>query len=505
MFDNLSEKLGGILDRLTGRGALSEADIDAAMREIRRALLEADVALDVVRSFIEKVREQAIGVTVVKSVTPGQMVVKIVHDQLIETLGSEGQTIDLNAPAPVAIMMVGLQGSGKTTTTAKLARRLTTRDKKKVLMASLDVYRPAAQEQLAILGRDLSIETLPVVEGQKPEQIAQRALQAGKLGGYDVVLLDTAGRTTLDEDMMSEAANVKAAAKPHEVLLVADSLTGQDAVNLARSFDERVGLTGIVLTRVDGDGRGGAALSMRAVTGKPIKLIGTGEKTDALEDFHPSRIAGRILGMGDVVSLVEKAAAHIDAEKAARVAEKMRKGKFDLADMREQLSQMANMGGISGLMGMMPGIAKMKNQVAAAGLDDKILKRQMAVIDSMTREERKNPDILKASRKKRIAAGSGLKVEEINKLLKMHRNMADMMKAMGSGKRGPMAGLAASMGFGGGVPSPEALKDLAAKMPGGAQGLPPGASLPKDFPGLSGLGKPTLPGLGGFPGLGKKK
>jgi len=505
MFDNLSEKLGGILDRLTGRGALSEADVDAAMREIRRALLEADVALDVVRSFIEKVREQAIGATVVKSVTPGQMVVKIVHDQLIETLGSDGQTIDLNAPAPVAIMMVGLQGSGKTTTTAKLARRLTTRDKKKVLMASLDVYRPAAQEQLAVLGRDLSIETLPVVAGQKPEQIAQRALQAGKLGGYDVVLLDTAGRTTLDEEMMSEAANVKAAAKPHEVLLVADSLTGQDAVNLARSFDERVGLTGIVLTRVDGDGRGGAALSMRAVTGKPIKLIGTGEKTDALEDFHPSRIAGRILGMGDVVSLVEKAAAHIDAEKAARVAEKMRKGKFDLADMREQLSQMANMGGISGLMGMMPGIAKMKNQVAAAGLDDKILRRQMAVIDSMTREERKNPDILKASRKKRIAAGSGLKVEEINKLLKMHRNMADMMKAMGSGKRGPMAGFAASMGFGGGVPSPEALKDLAAKMPGGAQGLPPGPSLPKDFPGLSGLGKPTLPGLGGFPGLGKKK
>lgn len=511
MFDNLSERLGGILDRLTGRGALSEADVDAAMREIRRALIEADVALDVVRSFTEKVREQAIGATVVKSVTPGQMVVKIVHDELIATLGSDGQTIDLNAPAPVAIMMVGLQGSGKTTTTAKLARRLTQRDKKKVLMASLDVYRPAAQEQLAVLGRDLSIETLPVVAGQKPEQIAQRTLQAGKLGGYDVVLLDTAGRTTLDEEMMQEASAIKSAAKPHEVLLVADSLTGQDAVNLARAFDQRVGLTGIVLTRVDGDGRGGAALSMRAVTGKPIKLIGTGEKSDALEDFHPSRIAGRILGMGDVVSLVEKAAAHIDAEKAARVAEKMRKGKFDLADMREQLSQMSNMGGISGLMGMMPGIAKMKNQVAAAGLDDKVLKRQMAVIDSMTREERKNPDILKASRKKRIAAGAGLKVEEVNKLLKMHRNMADMMKAMGSGKRGPMAGIAQAMGMGGGMPSPEQMKELAAKMPGGAeQGLPPGTSLPKEFPGLSGLGKPSLPGLGkpgigGFPGIGKKK
>ena len=447
MFDNLSEKLGGILDRLTRRGSLSEADVDAAMREVRRALLEADVSLDVVRSFTDKVREQAIGATVVKSVTPGQMVVKIVHDELIATLGSDGQTIDLNAVPPVAIMMVGLQGSGKTTTTAKLARRLTQRDKRKVLMASLDIYRPAAMEQLAVLGRDLDIQTLPIVAGQKPAQIAKRALEAAKLGGYDVVLLDTAGRTTLDEEMMAEAAEIKTAANPHEVLLVADSLTGQDAVNLARSFDERVGLTGIVLTRVDGDGRGGAALSMRAVTGKPIKLIGTGEKTDALEDFHPSRIAGRILGMGDVVSLVEKAAANIDAEKAARIAEKMRKGQFDLSDMREQLLQMANMGGICGLMGMMPGIAKMKNQIANAGLDDKIIKRQVAVINSMTRQERKNPDILKASRKKRIAAGAGLKVEEVNKLLKMHRNMADMMKAMGSGKRGPMAGIAQAMGF----------------------------------------------------------
>jgi signal recognition particle subunit SRP54 len=510
MFDNLSERLGGILDKLTRRGALSEADVDAAMREVRRALLEADVALDVVRTFTDKVREQAIGATVVKSVTPGQMVVKIVHDQLVETLGSEGQLIDLNAPAPVAIMMVGLQGSGKTTTTAKLARRLTQRDKKKVLMASLDVYRPAAQEQLAVLGRDLSIETLPVVAGQMPPQIAQRALQAAKLGGYDIVLLDTAGRTTLDEEMMREAATVKTAANPHEVLLVADSLTGQDAVNLARAFDERVGLTGIVLTRVDGDGRGGAALSMRAVTGKPIKLIGTGEKTDALEDFHPARIAGRILGMGDIVSLVEKAAANIDAEKAARVAEKMRKGKFDLADLRDQLAQMQTMGGLGGLMGMMPGVAKMKNQLAAANLDDSIVKRQMAVIDSMTRAERKTPDILKASRKKRIAAGAGVRVEDVNKLLKMHRGMADMMKAMGQGKRGPMAGLANMMGFGGGMPSPEQIQQMKDQMP---QGMPQGPggmpSLPKDFPGLSsglgGLGKPTLPGLGGFPGLGKKK
>jgi signal recognition particle subunit SRP54 len=514
LFDNLSEKLGGILDRLTRRGSLSEADVDAAMREVRRALLDADVSLDVVRSFTERVREQAIGATVVKSVTPGQMVVKIVHDELVATLGSEGQSIDLNAVPPVAIMMVGLQGSGKTTTTAKLARRLTQRDKRKVLMASLDIYRPAAMEQLAVLGRDLDIQTLPIVAGQKPAQIAKRALEAGKLGGYDVVLLDTAGRTTLDEEMMSEAAEIKAVANPHEVLLVADSLTGQDAVNLARAFDQRVGLTGIALTRVDGDGRGGAALSMRAVTGKPIKLIGTGEKTDALEDFHPSRIAGRILGMGDVVSLVEKAAANIDAEKAARTAERMRKGQFDLSDMREQLLQMANMGGISGLMGMMPGIAKMKNQIANAGIDDRIIKRQVALIDSMTRQERKSPDVLKASRKKRIAAGAGGKVEDLNKLLKMHRNMADMMKAMGSGKRGPLAGIAQAMGFGGGAPTPEQIKALAEKMPQGAGGMP---SLPKELPaglrtglpnlpGLTGLsGKPTLPGLGGFPGLGKKK
>src|ERR1700758_1283756 len=515
LFDNLSEKLGGILDRLTRRGALTEADVDAAMREVRRALLEADVSLDVVRSFTERVREQAIGATVVKSVTPGQMVVKIVHDELVATLGSEGQTIDVNSVPPVPIMMVGLQGSGKTTTTAKLARRLVQRDKRKVLMASLDIYRPAAMEQLAVLGRDLDIPTLPIVAGQQPAQIAKRALEAGKLGGYDVVLLDTAGRTTLDEDMMAEAAAIKSTANPHEVLLVADSLTGQDAVNLARSFDERVGLTGIVLTRVDGDGRGGAALSMRAVTGKPIKLIGTGEKTDALEDFYPSRIAGRILGMGDIVSLVEKAAANIDAEKAARAAEKMRKGQFDLADMREQLLQMANMGGISGLMGMMPGIAKMKNQIAAAGVDDRIIKRQVAIIDSMTRQERKNPDILKASRKKRIAAGAGQSVEQVNKLLKMHRNMADVMKAMGSGKRGPLAGIGQALGFGGGgMPSPEQMKAMAEKMKSG--GLPTDMpNLPKDLPaglrtglpnlpGLTGLSnKPTLPGLGGFPG--KKK
>lgn len=511
MFDNLSEKLGGILDRLTRRGALSEADVDAAMREVRRALLEADVALDVAREFVDKVKKEAVGAIVVKSVTPGQMVVKIVHDQLVATLGAEAQAIDLHAAPPVAIMMVGLQGSGKTTTTAKLAKRLTERQRKKVLMASLDVRRPAAMEQLAVLGRETGIDTLPVVAGQQPPQIARRALDAGRLGGYDIVLLDTAGRTTLDDEMMNEAAEVKRTASPHEVLLVADSLTGQDAVNLARSFNERVGLTGIVLTRVDGDGRGGAALSMRAVTQKPIKLIGTGEKMDALEEFDPARIAGRILGMGDIVSLVEKAAAHIDAEKAARTAEKMRKGQFDLNDMRDQLTQMMSMGGLGGLMGMMPGIAKMKNQIAAAGMDDKLLKRQVAIIESMTPQERRNPDLLKNSRKKRIAAGSGTSPEQINKLLKMHRGMADMMKMVGKGgKRGPMAGLGQMLGLGGGpAPTPEQLAEIAKGMPGGGLpgggGLPPTMpKLPPNMPGLPGLGG-KFPGPGGLPGFGKKK
>jgi signal recognition particle subunit SRP54 len=512
LFESLSERLSGILDRLTRRGALGEADVEEALREIRRALLEADVALDVARAFTEQVKQKAVGAELVKSVTPGQMVVKIVHDQLVQTLG-EAQPIDLNAAPPVAIMMVGLQGSGKTTTTGKLAVRLRDRQRKKALMASLDVRRPAAMEQLAVLGRDAQIDTLPIVAGQTPPQIAKRALEAGRLGGYDVVLLDTAGRTTLDDEMMNEAAEVKRVANPHEVLLVADSLTGQDAVNLARSFDQRVGLTGIVLTRVDGDGRGGAALSMRAVTGKPIKLIGTGEKLDALEEFDPARIAGRILGMGDIVALVEKAAANIDAEKAMRAAEKMRKGAFDLSDLREQLMQMQQMGGIGGLMGMLPGVAKMKNQIANAGLDEGILKRQVAIIDSMTPQERRNPDMLKASRKKRIAAGSGTSPEQINKLLKMHRGMADMMKAMGGAKRGPLAGLANAMGFGGGMPSPDELKKMAEQaqaqggLPSGAPGLP---KLPPNFPGLpGGAGLPGLggkfPGPGGLPGFGKKK
>jgi signal recognition particle subunit SRP54 len=501
MFDSLSDRLGGILDRLKKRGALSEADVNEAMREVRRALIEADVALDVVRSFIDKVRARAVGAEVVKSVTPGQMVVKIVHDELVATLGSDAKPIDLEAAPPVPILMVGLQGSGKTTSTAKIAKRLTERGNRKVLMASLDTRRPAAMEQLATLGKQVGVETLPIVAGQSAVQIARRAMEAARLGGFDVVMLDTAGRVTLDEALMAEVAEVKAMARPHEVLLVADSLTGQDAVITAKAFDERVGLTGIVLTRADGDGRGGAALSMRAVTGKPIKLIGTGEKMDALEDFDPRRVAGRILGMGDVVALVEKAAENIDAEKAMAAAERMRKGNFDLEDLRGQLEQMEKLGGLGGLMGMLPGVGKMKNQMANAGLDDRMIKRQKAIIDSMTRKERRNPKVLDGSRRKRIAAGSGTKVEDVNKLMKMHRQMADMMKMMGgpAGKRGPMAGLANMFGMGGGgMPSPEALKQMAEKMPGGLPngGMPGG--LPAKFPG-------NLPGLpGGLPGLGPK-
>jgi signal recognition particle subunit SRP54 len=516
MFEGLSARLSDVLDKLTRRGALTEGDVNEAMREIRRALIEADVALDVVRSFIDKVREKAVGAEVVKSVTPGQMVVKIVNDVLIETLGGDGQSIDLEAVAPVPILMVGLQGSGKTTTTAKIAKRLTERYKKKVLLASLDTRRPAAMEQLAVLGKQVGVTTLPIVAGQSAVQIARRAMDAGRFGGYDVVLLDTAGRTTVDEALMAEVAEVKAATNPHEVLLVADALTGQDAVNTARAFDARLGITGIVLTRLDGDGRGGAALSMRAVTGKPIKLVGTGEKVDALDDFHPSRIANRILGMGDIVSLVEKAAESIDMEKAAKMAAKMQKGTFDLDDLREQLMQMEKIGGMSGVLGMLPGMGKIKDQIAGANLDDKVFKRQRAIIESMTPQERRNPDILKASRKRRVAAGSGTSPEQINRLLKMHRQMADMMKQMGGAKKGALGKMASMFGLGGGMPQmpPGAMEALSkGQMPAG---LPPMPSLPPQgpgalpgkmpgLPGLPGLGGPKLPGLPGFPFGGKKK
>jgi len=518
MFDTLSDRLSGIFDKLTGRGALSEVDVDAAMREVRRALLEADVALEVVRTFIDKVKERAVGAEIVKSIKPGQMVVKIVHDVLVETLGSDQSALNLRAAPPVAILMVGLQGSGKTTTTAKIAKRLQDRDKRKVLMASLDTRRPAAQEQLAILGQQVKVATLPIIKSETPTQIAKRAMSEARRSGFDVVMLDTAGRLHIDQELLAEAAAVRDIAKPNETLLVADALTGQDAVNLARAFDEKIGISGIVLTRIDGDGRGGAALSMRAVTGKPIKLMGTGEKLDGLEDFHPSRIAGRILGMGDVVSLVERAALDIDQDKARKIAERMKKGAFDLDDLAEQLRQLQKMGGMASMMNMLPGMGKIKKQMQGVDLDNGMLKRQVAIISSMTPFERRNPKVFDAKRKKRVAAGSGTKVEEINRLLKMHMQMATMMKQMGQGK-----GLLGKMMGAKGAPDAAELESMQAELakldpnaiPADLKDLMGGGALPempKGLPGLGGGGLPSLPGLGGgnpfkgFPGFpGKKK
>ena len=526
MFQSLSDRLSGVLDKLTGRGSLSEADVSEAMREVRRALLEADVALDVVRDFTDKVKAKAVGAEVLRSVTPGQMVVKIVNDELVAMLGSNAAPIDLHAVPPVGILMVGLQGSGKTTTTAKIAYRLTNRDRKRVLMASLDTRRPAAQEQLRVLGEQTGVTTLPIIAGQTPIQIARRAEEAAKLGNYDVILYDTAGRVTVDEELMDEVRDVKAAIKPHETLLVADALTGQDAVITAKAFDGHIGVTGIVLTRADGDGRGGAALSMRAVTGKPIKLIGVGEKWDALEDFDPRRIAGRILGMGDIVSLVEKAAETIDIGKATKIAEKMKKGVFDLEDMAEQFKQMDRLGGMGSIMSMMPGMGKIKDQIDQAKAA-RNFKQMGAIISSMTPKERRSPKVLDAKRKRRIAGGSGTTPADINKLLKMHMQMADVMKMMG--KNPSMMGkMANMMGLPGGgmstAPSaaelakmqeelakldPKALEQLPAELrdalPSGLPGSAPKAN-PKTLPGLGG----GLPGLGGgfpkFPGFpGKKK
>jgi signal recognition particle subunit SRP54 len=448
MFESLSTRLNDVFDRLRRRGTLNEDDVGTALREIRVALLEADVALPVVRDFVAAVREQAVGQAVLRSVTPGQMVVKIVHDHLVGVLSggapdhgaSEPQGgLNLNAPAPVAVMLVGLQGSGKTTTAAKIALRLKSRERKKVLMASLDVQRPAAQEQLAQLGRQIDVATLPIVPGERPVAITRRALQTARSEGYDVVLLDTAGRLHVNEELMLEVAAVRDASTPHQTLLVADSMTGQDAVNVAKSFADRVGLTGIVLTRTDGDARGGAALSMRTITGKPIVFIGTGEKIDALEPFHPSRVAGRILGMGDVVSLVEKAAETADKDEAERLAAKLEQGRFDLDDLAAQLRQLRRMGGMSSMLGMLPGIGKIKRQIDAANLDEKLLVRQEAIISSMTKRERRNPKLLNASRRLRIAAGSGTSVQEINRLLKQYQDMAGMMKKMKKlGQRGLM-------------------------------------------------------------------
>jgi signal recognition particle subunit SRP54 len=445
MFESLSNRLSGVFDRLRRRGALSEADVEAALREIRVALLEADVALPVVKSFVDGVKAKAVGEEVIRSVTPAQMVVKIVHDHLVATLAGDdvaagGEAgINLNAPAPVVVMMVGLQGSGKTTTTAKLARLLKERQRKKVMMASLDVQRPAAQEQLAVLGRQVSVDTLPFIAGERPVAIAKRAEETARRGGYDVLMLDTAGRLHIDEALMAEAAAVRDATHPTETLLVADALTGQDAVNVAKSFAERVGISGIVLTRVDGDARGGAALSMRAITGRPIKFVGVGEKLDALEPFQPDRIAGRILGMGDIVGLVEKAAETVEQEEAEKLALKIQKGSFDLDDLASQLKQLRKMGGMSSLVGMLPGIGKIKKQIDEANLDESLLKRQEAIISSMTRKERKNPKVLNGSRRRRIAAGSGTTVPDVNRLLKQYQDMSDMMRKMQKlGKKGLM-------------------------------------------------------------------
>jgi signal recognition particle subunit SRP54 len=492
MFDNLTDRLGGVFDKLRGRGALKEEDVRSAMREVRIALLEADVALPVVRDFINSVTEKAVGQSVLKSVAPGQQVVKIVNDALTEMLGSEASDLDLAVAPPAVIMMVGLQGSGKTTSTAKIAKLLKEKHGKKVMMASLDVQRPAAQEQLMVLGEQVNVATLPIVAGQMPVDIARRALQSAKLQSFDVVMLDTAGRLHVDQQLMDEMKAVANEATPKEILLVVDSLTGQDAVNVAQNFSEQVPLTGVVLTRMDGDARGGAALSMRAVTGRPIKFVGMGEKMDAIEPFHPGRVAGRILGMGDVVSLVEKAAATVEREDADKLAAKMSKGQFDMNDLRTQLRQMTKMGGLGALAGMMPGMKKAKAAMSASGVDDKVLVHMDAIIGSMTPKEREKPALLNAKRKIRIAKGSGTTVQDVNRVLKMHQEMEGAMKKIR--KMGGLKGLAAMFGGGGGggplgggkMPTEDDIagllgggnggggKGISGGLPGLPNGLPPG-------------------------------
>ncbi len=500
LFDALTDRLSGIFDRLSGRGVLSEKDIDEALREVRVALLEADVALPVVREFISKAKERAAGEEVIRSIRPADQVVKITYDGLVEMLGGEtAEGLNLALNPPTVILMAGLQGSGKTTTAGKLALKLA-KDRKKVLLASLDTRRPAAMEQLALLAKQAEVDSLPIVPGQSAPDIARRAMSAAKLQGFDVVILDTAGRTTLDEAMMAEAAEIAKIANPTETLLVADSLTGQDAVRTAKAFHERLPLTGLVLTRADGDGRGGAALSMRAVTGLPIKFLGVSEKIDGLDVFDARRVAGRILGQGDVVALVEKAAQDLDVARTEAMAKKLAKGQFDLDMLAEQFGQMKRMGGMEGLMGLLPGVQKVKKQMAEANVSDKTIDRQLAIISSMTKAERKKPDILQASRKRRIAAGAGVDVAEINRLLKQHRQMADAFKMMSRDGGKGFARMAGMMGgggmdrlkaLGGGklpAPDPKQLEELG-KLAGQGGGLP----------GLGGPGAPKLPGLGGLP------
>jgi len=504
LFDALTERLTGVFDRLSGRGVLSEKDVDEALREVRIALLEADVALPVVREFIAKVKEEASGEAVIRSVRPADQVVKITYDGLVDMLGGPGEPegLSLSLNPPTVIMMAGLQGSGKTTTAAKLGLRLA-RERKKVLLASLDTRRPAAMEQLATLAVQAGVDSLPIVAGQSAPDIAKRALSAAKLQAYDVVILDTAGRTTLDEAMMSEAAEIARLTNPSETLLVADSLTGQDAVRTAKAFHERLPLTGLVLTRADGDGRGGAALSMRQVTGLPIKFLGVSEKLEGLDAFDARRVAGRILGQGDVVALVERAAQDLDVAKAEAMAKKLAKGQFDLDMMAEQLAQMKRMGGMEGLMGLLPGVQKVKKQIAEANISDKMFERQVAIISSMTRQERKKPDILQASRKRRIAKGSGVDVSEVNRLLKQHRQMADAFKMMSRGGGKGFAQMAGMLGLGGAGPGAGSADMARLKAMGGGK-LPSPEEIQKALPGLGGGGPdggPKLPGLGGLPGF----
>jgi signal recognition particle subunit SRP54 len=493
MFESLSERLGSVFDRLTKQGALTDADVATALREVRTALLEADVSLPVARDFIKAVQDKATGQAVTRSISPGQQVVKIVHDELINVLRGDGPADALKIDNPPAtVLMVGLQGSGKTTTTAKLAKRLKDRQGKRVLLASLDTNRPAAMEQLQILAAQVGVDSLPIVKGETAVQIAKRAKTQAALGGYDVLFLDTAGRLHIDEVLMDEVQAVRNIAQPRETLLVVDGLTGQDAVNVATEFDGKVGITGVVLTRMDGDGRGGAALSMRAVTGKPIRFVGMGEKMDALETFEPERVAGRILGMGDIVALVEKAQETFEAEQAERMAKRFAKGLFNMNDLKGQLEQMQKMGGMQGVMGMMPGMGKMQKAAADAGFDDKMLRRQIALIQSMTKRERANPDLLAASRKKRVAAGAGLEVQELNRLLKQHKQMAEMMKKMGKGGMMKNA-LKQMLGNKGGMdPStmdPAKLEEAARAMKGmggaGFPGMPRGMTLPSGPSGLT--------------------
>ena len=496
MFDSLKDKLQSVFTGLGRKGALSQADVDAGLSEVRKALLEADVALPVVRHVMAEMSEKAVGAAVLKSVRPDQQIIKLVNDGLTEMLGGTAEPLMVDVTPPAIILMAGLQGSGKTTTAGKLAVRLKNRQKKKVMLASLDLTRPAAREQLRLLSEQAEAGILTESETETPVQLAKRAVQSATLQGYDVVILDTAGRLAIDEALMAELRDIKAATNPHEILLVADSLTGQDAVQTAKAFHDAVGVTGIVLTRLDGDARGGAALSMRHITGCPIKLVGTGEKLDALEEFHPERMAGRILDMGDVVALVEKAAEAIEEEEAARMAQRMASGKFDMNDFLAQLKQLQKMGGLGGILGMLPGLGKMQKQIAAAGVDDKMIKRQEAIILSMNKRERQHVGLLNASRRKRIAAGSGSSVQDVNKLVKQYQDMARMMKKMntkqGAAAMKAMMGGGGLGGLGGGsMPSASDIQKL-------SQQFNSGSGSPNLLGGMSPFG-----GKGGLPGLGQ--